>query len=58
MTNHTAVFTSPRYSPTADEAARTLYGMSAHQLVREILANRDGKFDRLYESAKTKEDPK
>lgn len=56
MTRHTAIFTSPRQPPTADEAVRSLYGMSVHQLVVEILSNKNGKYDHLYQ--KTKEESK
>lgn len=55
MIHHTAVFTKSR-QPPADEAVRTIYGMSAHQLVVEILSNKNGKYDHLYQ--KTKEEPK
>jgi len=33
---------------TAEDACRTLLGMSASQLVREILENIGGKYDDLY----------
>lgn len=48
---HTVVF-GPSHTPTADEAARSIYGMSSSQLVRAILENKDGKYDRLYLSTK------
>lgn len=57
MAHHTAVFTPPRQPPTADEAVRAIYGMNAHQLVREILTNKDGKYDRLYQKTKKEEHP-
>ena len=48
MANHKVVITQPRRPPTADEAARAIYSMSAKALVRAILENKDGQFDRLY----------
>lgn len=50
-----SVKTPPRHTvhfdfstpPTADHAA-AIYGMTAKALVRAILENKDGKYDRLY----------
>lgn len=47
MPTHTVIFEPPNRSLTADEAA-AIYGMSAEQLVRAILCNEGGRFDRLY----------
>ena len=55
MSNHKIVITQPRRPPTADEAARAIYGMSAKALVRAILKNKDGRFDRLYRDPDQKE---
>lgn len=48
MTNHKVVFTPPSRPPTAQEAARAIYGVSVNELVRAILNNEDGKYDKLY----------
>lgn len=51
MPSHRVINTPPIPPPTADEAARAIYGMSAKSLVRAILENKDGRFDRLYKGA-------
>ena len=48
MANHKVVFAQPSRPPTADEAATAIYGVSLDKLVRAILENKDGQFDRLY----------
>lgn len=48
MANHKVVFTSPSRPPTAQEAVKAIYGVSVNELVRAILENKDGQFDRLY----------
>ena len=48
MANHKVVFAQPSRPPTADEAAKAIYGVSLDKLVRAILENKDGQFDRLY----------
>lgn len=48
MANHKVIIAQPSRPPTAQEAAKALYGMSLDKLVRAILDNEDGKYDKLY----------
>ena len=48
MAKHKVVFAQPSRPPTAQEAVKAIYGMSLDQLVRAILDNEDGKYDKLY----------
>lgn len=53
MPNHKIICTPPSRPPTANEATKAIYGMSVNELVRAILNNEDGKYDRLYTKATT-----
>lgn len=48
MDNHKVIITPPSRPPTAQEAAKAIYGVSANELVRAILNNEGGKYDKLY----------
>lgn len=48
MPNHKVIITPPSRPPTAQEAVKAIYGVSIDELVRAILNNKDGKYDKLY----------
>ncbi len=48
MANHKAIIAQPSRPPTAQEATKAIYGVSLAELVRAILENKDGKYDKLY----------
>ena len=48
MANHKVVFAQPSRPPAAQEAVKAIYGVSVNELVRAILTNKDGKYDKLY----------
>ena len=47
MSEHKVIFHPMNRPLSADEAARVC-GMTARELARAILENKDGKYDRLY----------
>lgn len=46
-------YVAPDFHPTEDDIVRSCLGISLDQLVMDIIENRDGKYDSLYQQATT-----
>ena len=46
-------YVEPDFHPTVDDIVHSCLGISLDQLVMDIIENRDGKYDSLYQQATT-----